>query len=291
MISGTDNGKQKACRKRLVAKENQHKTCAEKGSQQQKEINIKSALEKRDQKTTEIKMGIKLAICDDDKEVCNSVNHIVEKLLHQTEIQAEISTFNTGKDLCKKMEKVKYDLIFLDIEIPEMNGVEIGKYIREKLQDNTTQIVYISSKKSYAMELFENRHFHFLNKPLTEKDIKKVLDNYLSVYGDNELFFTYKKKMDVYNIELSKIIYFERLKRKIVVKTTEGQDEFYGSLEDIHKELKSDNFFFIHKSYLINVSFVKVFKYDRMVMADDAELPISQSRRKKIREQFLKMEN
>ena len=75
------------------------------------------------------------------------------------------------------------------------------------------------------------------------------------------------------------------------MKTTEGQDEFYGSLEDIHKELKSDNFFFIHKSYLINVSFVKVFKYERMVMADDAELPISQSRRKKIREQFLKMEN
>ena len=94
-------------------------------------------------------MGIKVAICDDDKEVCTSVNHIVEKLLHQTEIKAEIYTFYSGKELCEKMLNVKYDLIFLDIEIPEMNGVEIGKYIRKKLENNVAQIVYISSKKAY----------------------------------------------------------------------------------------------------------------------------------------------
>ena len=87
-------------------------------------------------------MGIKIAICDDDKEVCTSVNHIVEKLLHQTEIKAEIYTFYSGKELCEKMLNVKYDLIFLDIEIPEMNGVEIGKYIRKKLENNVAQIVY-----------------------------------------------------------------------------------------------------------------------------------------------------
>ena len=235
-------------------------------------------------------MVIKIAICDDDKEVCTSVNHIVEKLLHQTEIKAEIYTFYSGKELCEKMLNVKYDLIFLDIEIPEMNGVEIGKYIRKKLENNVAQIVYISSKKSYAMELFENRPFDFLIKPLTEEAIKKVLNNYLNVYGDRGLFFTYQKSRSTYNIELSKIMYFERNKRKITVKTTEEDDEFYGSLEDIYTELKDNKFFFIHKSFLVNYSFIKIFNNDKVIMADGRELPISQARRKKIREKYLKME-
>lgn len=97
---------------------------------------------------------------------------------------------------------------------------KIGKYIRKKLENNVAQIVYISSKKSYAMELFENRPFDFLIKPLTEEAIKKVLNNYLNVYGDRGLFFTYQKSRSTYNIELSKIMYFERNKRKITVKTT-----------------------------------------------------------------------
>ena len=79
-----------------------------------------------------------------------------------------------------------------------MNGVEIGKYIRKKLENNVAQIVYISSKKSYAMELFENRPFDFLIKPLTEEAIKKVLNNlFKCIWRQRIVFYISKKQVNI----------------------------------------------------------------------------------------------
>lgn len=67
-------------------------------------------------------------------------------------------------------------MFFLDIEIEFMNGVQVGRFIREKLQDDNTLIVYMSSYTKYAMELFEVRPMDFLIKPLNEKKIIKALE-------------------------------------------------------------------------------------------------------------------
>ena len=84
------------------------------------------------------------------------------------------------------MEKEQYDIIFLDIMLPQMDGVELGSYIRNVKNDNYTQIVYISSETSYAMELFEVRPLNFLIKPLDEKKIQKVLELFLKLNGGME---------------------------------------------------------------------------------------------------------
>ena len=72
-------------------------------------------------------------------------------------------------------------MLFLDIELPKMNGVAVGQYIRETLKNETIQIAYISSKQEYAMELFEMRPINFLVKPLYEKKIENVIDKFLQL--------------------------------------------------------------------------------------------------------------
>lgn len=130
-------------------------------------------------------MQIKIAVCDDELEICSQVENILIKLLEERLIKYVIDIFYSGESLCRELEREDYDLIFLDIELPKMNGVEIGNYIREMKRDDIVQIAYISSKQEYAMELFDIRPINFLVKPLEEATIAKVVDAYIKVSGGN----------------------------------------------------------------------------------------------------------
>lgn len=235
-------------------------------------------------------MEIKIAICDDEKEFCGQLERMLMKLLENEHIKYEIDVFTFGEALCKEMERTEYDLIFLDIELPKMNGVQIGTYIREVQKNDVVQIAYISSKQGYAMELFDVRPINFLVKPLDEGKVGKVLNAYIKINGGKRDLFRYKKGFSLYRIEIYKIKYFVREGRKVIMHTLEGEVEFYESMEKIYETAKQYGFLFIHKSYMINSRYIKKLSYDKVLMTDDKELPISQSRRKEIREMFQQME-
>lgn len=235
-------------------------------------------------------MKLSVAICDDDLEICSQLELFLEELLRKKSISFEIDVFYTGESLCKGLDAAEYDLIFLDIQLPKMNGVEIGHYIREARGDNLVQIAYISSQQEYAMELFYVRPIQFLIKPLQESSIEKVIDTYITITGEKAGVFQYKKGHEHHKAEIYRIMYFVRNGRKITMRTVDGTDEFYGSLESIYEWAEKERFLFIHKSYMVNCRYIKKIGYEQLVMMDGAEFPISQSRRKEIRERYRGME-
>ncbi len=166
-------------------------------------------------------MDIKIAICDDINEMCVCIENKVEGILKNKSIGYEIDIFNSGEELCRMLDEIRYDLIFLDIEFPKMDGIEIGKYIREIKKDNITQIVYVSGRKKYAMELFQVRPIDFIVKPLEDKQLERVIDIYIDIMGGMKNFFEYRKSYSHKKVELYKIMYFIRDNRKVTVVTSE----------------------------------------------------------------------
>ena len=227
---------------------------------------------------------MKIARCDDEIIICSQIEKILTEIFLHKSIDADIDLFYSGERLCEEMEKEKYDLIFLDIEFPNMNGVETGKYIRKVLNNNITQIAYISSKQEYAMELFKVHPLDFLKKPLDKEQLEELIDDYITISGAQKEVFRYKKGYSSHKIEVQKIMYFVRDNRKVSMYTTEGVETFYESLESIYDRIKNYGFLFIHKSYMVNYRYIQVIKYDSVIMSDNAEFSISQSRRKQIRE-------
>lgn len=235
-------------------------------------------------------MQIKIAVCDDELEICSQAENILIKLLKERLIKYDIDIFYSGKSLCRELEREDYDLIFLDIELPKMNGVEIGNYIREIKRDDIVQIAYISSKQEYAMELFDIRPINFLIKPLEEATMAKIVDAYIKVSGGKTNVFQYKKGYEHHKVEVYKIMYFKREGRKVIMYTIEGTVEFYESLEKIYERVKDYGFLFIHKSYMVNYKYIKKIGYDHLVMTDGEDFSISQSRRKEIRNMYMGLE-
>lgn len=234
-------------------------------------------------------MQIKIAVCDDELEICSQVENILIKLLKERRIKCDIDIFYSGESLCRGLERSEYDIIFLDIELPQMDGVEIGKYIREIRNNDIVQIAYISSKQEYAMELFDIRPINFLVKPLDEVIVAKVVDAYIKISGGKTDVFSYIKGYEQHKVEVYKIMYFKRDRRKVIMYTTEETVEFYESLEKIYERVKNYGFLFIHKSYMVNYRYIKTIGYDHLVMIDGEEFSISQARRKEIRDMYMRL--
>ncbi len=227
----------------------------------------------------------RVVICDDEIEICSQIEQMIIDYSKSISVEIEIDVYYSGEELCKFLSSgIEYDILFLDIEFKQMNGVEIGEKIRNELRNETMQIVYISGKQSYAIELFNVRPLNFLIKPLEFEKITKVLKKAMELSAKKYKYFTYKQGHNTNKKLIEDILYFESINRQVKMTTSAGEIIFYGSLSDIFSQLQACQFFYIHKSYLINYNHVIEFSYDYLVMSDKTVLPISQSRRKEIRD-------
>lgn len=235
-------------------------------------------------------MNFKIAVCDDEQIICSTMYNKLQNLSKSKSVIFEIDCFTSGEELCDEIKHTNYDLLFLDIELPKMNGVAVGQYIRETLKNETIQIAYISSKQEYAMELFEMRPINFLVKPLSDEKIENVIDKFLQLNKIDTETFNFKAGHNYYKIPLSDILYFYSNGRKINIVTSNKEYEFYGSLDNIYSEVKNKKFLFVHKSFLVNFKHINKYQYEQITMSDDKIIPVSQSRRKIVRSMFFELE-
>jgi DNA-binding LytR/AlgR family response regulator len=170
------------------------------------------------------------------------------------------------------------------------SGVEVGRFIREKMNNDTMHIVYISGKDSYAMELFDIRPLNFLIKPLSKEKINKAFNTALKLLKKGSQNFVYHIANTSYKRPIKDILYFESDNRKINIVTSSNTESFYGKMDNVYEQVKDYSFLYIHKSYLVNYNHVTSIAYDHLTMSNGVELAISQKRRKKIREMQLQFE-
>lgn len=227
---------------------------------------------------------IKVAICDDEAAICTQIERIVEKFSRQEAVAMDVELFLTGKELCRFIESEhSFDIIFLDIELNDINGVEVGKFIREKQNDQVVQIVYISAQTKYCMELFDIRPMNFLEKPIDEVKINKLLKLLLELYPGAGQIFLYRIGHADYKELIKNILYFESGNRTVRMVTQSGDAIFYSTLAKVQTQLAKSDFIQIHKSYLVNYLHVIEVGTKEVKMSNQQILPISQSQRKVVR--------
>ena len=237
-------------------------------------------------------MTLFIAICDDEKRICAELESALIEILGNLNIKCEIDVYFTGEELCSKMEAgAFYNLIFLDIEFAKnaINGVEVGRIIRDANRDNVVSIVYISWEEKYSMQLFDIRPLNFLIKPLDYEKIEHVLRTYLEIAGLWSGDFTYKSGHDTFKIKIKDIVYIQSAKNKLILFLANGEKkEFYGTLKNEYQEqLKRYDFLFIHSAYVVNYDYIEAIGYSELTLANgEAPLPISRNKRKEVREAY-----
>ncbi len=226
-----------------------------------------------------------IAICDDNIILVEALEKMIRLQAEQLQNACICDVFYDGADFVKAYEQQAYDLIFLDIEMEKMDGIAVGKHLRENCEDNRTQIVYISSKEQYAMELFQNRPMDFLVKPILNTDVSRILQLASKLSAQRiEKILEVQSQGNFYKISHADILYLCSSGREISIYTKQGKIISKGKLSDWIRKVDNEDFFLIHKSFFVNYQHIARVQYENVVLDDGTILPISQANRKAVRE-------
>lgn len=229
----------------------------------------------------------RIAVCDDDIMICGELETIISNIGIQKRRNIDIDIFFTGEALCEKLEGgEQYDIVILDIELSCVNGIEVGKFIREDLNDYKTVIIYISGKDQYAMQLFKTRPYDFWIKPIQENEISHELGRMIDRIDDKMEYLEYRAGKKLCRVRMNEILYIQSDMRKIKIMTIKEEKIFYGNLSLLAKELP-EYFIRIHKSYIINDTYAAEYTYDSVKMLNGETITISKPYRKIVREKLL----
>ncbi|MDE7334214.1 MAG: LytTR family DNA-binding domain-containing protein [Lachnospiraceae bacterium] len=225
----------------------------------------------------------RIGICDDDKILCASLEEEINGISKELAIKTEIDVWYSGEGIQNDLQKgIELDLIFLDIELVQKNGIAVGDFIRNEMEDMQTHIVYISSKEGYAMQLFKIQPLDFLIKPVSREQLREVLSRSIRQKRSADTYFEYQKGSSVFRIPVKDIAYFMSMDKKIVIVKKDGEEIFYGKLKNIAGNLPAE-FIMIHQSYIINQTYVSEYSYETVKMINGENLNISKPYRKETR--------
>ena len=197
---------------------------------------------------------IKIGICDDEPIVCEILKKKVSICLAETKTEAEIECFYSGKELLDNIKKP--DILFLDIEMPELDGIETGKKLRENGKD--CKIIVATSRVDRFKEAFHINTFRFITKPFEIDEIREVLQDAVISLGGTKKIEVYRNR-EKYNILCKDIFFIEAVESSIELE--EGRYRKESSLSELEKELEKATFFRINRQCIVNID--KIEKYEK----------------------------
>lgn len=196
---------------------------------------------------------INVGICDDDLIFATKIETMLIKISKSQLIEMNIEVYSDGCELWNDIQnRNTFDLLYLDIEMLQVNGIDVARKIREK--DMDVIIIYISSYENYFIQLFEVEPFRFIKKPVDEKIFYDYFNKAYNRILGSDLYFEYKFNKVLYKIMLKDVLYFESSGRLIKIKGKDENGKFYGKLNMLEKKLENGKISFlrIHQSYLVN---------------------------------------
>lgn len=124
-------------------------------------------------------MIYQIGICDDENSTCSELENILIDYFKVSGLNVQVNVWNCAEDFMRDVPlKVKVDLLFLDIELPNYNGIYVGEYIRNDINNYAMHIIYVSSKTNYAMELFKIHPYDFIIKPIDKERLLRMFQSY-----------------------------------------------------------------------------------------------------------------
>lgn len=220
---------------------------------------------------------VRIGICDNNKLHIKQLSNILKCISLDKNIQLEISTFNSSNELIEFCNRYKdyFDLIFLDVLLSGLNGIDTVKYIRSFCPD--IYIVFVTSTKDYALDSYSVNASGYILKPCSYTSISNIFLNiYRKIIFDKKNTIYVKSNHDIHTFKLGEIIYFESNLRKITAYLNDGQViSFYSKLSDLENMINTNTFIRCHRSFLVNLSYIKNIVSSNLVTTSDMCLPIS----------------
>lgn len=225
---------------------------------------------------------MRIAVCDDEEKFRNQARDMVDKLAGSLDVV--VDAYSDGNQLLAAFDKKPYDVLFLDIEMPVMDGITLAKKLRER--SDSIYIVFLTGHVEYALEGYEVNALRYLTKPVQEEKLREVL-RFVMDQNTSKKQLMIKEDGEELLLNIADIIYFEAQNQYVMIYTEDGEHLIRYNIGDFEEQLKKDGFFRTHRGYLVSLAKVKKLVKNEVIMEGpdgDISVPVSRTNTKSLKE-------
>ena len=221
---------------------------------------------------------ITVAVCDDSMAMVKSMKENLEEYGKENNHELRIFNFVSGEELLENYS-CKYDILFLDIKMIGMNGIQVAEKIRER--DQNVVIIFLTSLVQYALDGYKVNAASYILKPIKKARLKIEMDQVIEKIAQrDDPFITVHNDCGNYKILLKSISYIETYNRNLLIHTNHGNVLCYWKMKEMEKRVEKYGFARCHSSFLVNLLFVENIQKNDLKLASGELIPIGKSKKK-----------
>lgn len=238
--------------------------------------------------------AIKIAVCDDEQQYTDHLVKHIELFGNEVDTEFNITIYKSGKKLIDdiKTDSKMYDIVFLDVEMPEIDGLKTAEAIRKMSEDIV--LCFVTGHEQYTREAYQLEALGYIVKPVAYNELKKLLrravimvnyehDNSKSGKNYIEVPVSGDKRI----IDVRTIKYIEKNRNQSILHFLDSEITCYESLKKIYSRLDNELFVYAHQGYIVNFNEIKEVKENVICLGRNVEVPVSRRRYKEVRDRYL----
>lgn len=238
---------------------------------------------------------INIAVCDDESRYANFISKIIGAYFDEKKIDYHVDLYGAGEEILKSHAKnYLYTVIFLDINMKNLNGIEVAEKIR--IYNEQTFIVFVTAYIDYSLEGYRVNAFRYILKDTEERsklaiyECLNVITQKLDICNDSHMLkisFVEGEK----EVNLNQLICIESNLHKLIFcmmdKNGIQKYSYYGKLDDIEKQIIGKEFLRIHQSVLVNMKYIESYERDEIIMLDGSNFHVPRVRSKNVKSAYI----
>ena len=234
---------------------------------------------------------LKIALLDDDKTALLISKGAIESFFQEKNIAISLDAFSSPVNFLAMAKEENYRLVFLDIDMPEINGLEVGKQLKQF--NPQTDIIYLSHREDLVFDTLQLHPFGFIRKSRIIQDFANVLELFvntaLNTNSENKKI-TISSKTETISADIDQIMYIEGNKNYQTFYLKDGSVfDARVLMGDLETKLKEHGFIRVHKGYLVNYLFIRSIGTNEVSLTNNKVLPLSSKRKDEIMAEYLKI--
>lgn len=213
---------------------------------------------------------MRIAVCDDEQTIRETLETYLNEYFESRRMSSEVDLYASGGEFVKN--NARYDLVFMDYELPDGNGIDFVKQIRQ--ENDRIFIVFSTSYGEHVFESFSLNTFRYLLKPLGRDAVFETMDAFVKLYQTNRKIIINGLNKETF-VDADAVMYIEAQKKYTLVRTTQGSYTSYKSISRYEAEINHTHFFRTHRSYIVNMKYISEIEKKTIVLSNGERIVIS----------------
>ncbi|WMJ85443.1 LytR/AlgR family response regulator transcription factor [Anaerocolumna sp. MB42-C2] len=229
-------------------------------------------------------MVVQIAVCDDEKIFLEDLVSQIYTQFSEKGNEIHINSFLDGKKLLEASDKIPFDVLFLDIEMPGLSGIEVAEKVR--VTNPFVSIIFITNRDDLVFQSIRYKPFRFIRKPWLKEELPEAIEAIINKIKNDNLYYTVSFNNSTKQIRITDIMYIESYKHDIYLCTEDNKYRIKSNLHKIEKEFEVYGFIRVHSGYLVNYRYIYSIDKTKVILNNKDMVPISRYRLETVKQKL-----